>query len=57
MFGRTHKHPSLVEENPGENEVLADSQAQWARHYKMQIAAREAYAASEADNTIRKALN
>ena len=56
MFGRVPKHPSLVEENPGQDEVLADSQSQWARHYRIQMAAREAFAASEADKTIRKAL-
>ena len=56
MFGRIPKHPSLVEENPGQDEVLADSQAQWARHYRMQMAAREAFVASESDRVIRKAL-
>ena len=56
MFGRIPKHPSLVEENPGQDEELADSQAQWARHYRMQMAAREAFTASESDRTIRKAL-
>ena len=56
VFGITPKHPSMVKENPGQNEVLADFPAQWARHYKMQMAAREGYAASEADDTIRKAL-
>ena len=56
MFGRILKHPSLVEENPGQDEELADSQSQWARHYRMQMAAREAFAASESDRTIRKAL-
>ena len=56
VFGRLPRHPSLVEENPGANEVIADSQAQWARHYRMMMSAREHFAAAEADNTLRKAL-
>ena len=56
VFGRLPKHPSLVEDNPGANQEIADSQATWARHYRMQMAAREAFTASESDRTIRKAL-
>ena len=44
----------LVENNPGANEEIADSQATWARHYRMMMTAREAFAASEADSTIRR---
>ena len=56
VFGRLPKHPSLVEDNPGNNEEVADSKAVWARHYRMSMAAREAFTAAEADKTIRKAL-
>ena len=56
VFDRIPKHPSLVENNPGANEEIADSQATWARHYRMMMTAREAFAASEADSTIRKDL-
>ena len=56
MFGRLPLHPSLVEDNPGDNEVIADSQAQWARHYRTRMMAREHFAAAEADSTLRRAL-
>ena len=56
VFGRLPKHPSLVEAHPGDNQEIADSQATWARHYRMMMAAREAFTASEADKTVRKAL-
>ena len=56
VFGRLPQHPSLVEDNPGDNEVIADSQAQWARHYRTRMMAREHFAAAEADSTLRRAL-
>ena len=56
VFGRLPQHPSLVEDNPGANEVIADSQAQWARHYRTMMMAREHFAAAEADFTLKKAL-
>ena len=56
VFGRLPKHPSLVENNPGANEVIADSQAQWARHYRTMMIAREHYVAAEADPTLREAV-
>ena len=56
VFGRLPQHPSLVEDNPGTNEVIADSQAQWARHYRTMMMAREHFAAAEADSTLKKAL-
>ena len=56
VFGRIPRHPSLVEDNPGANQEIADSQAMWARHYRMMMAAREAYTASESDRILRKAL-
>ena len=57
VFGRLPQHPSLVEDNPGANEVIADSQTQWARHYRTLMLAREYFAAAEADSTLRSALN
>ena len=56
VFGRLPRHPTLVEDNPGATEEIADSSATWARHYRMMMAAREAFIASESDRTIRKAL-
>ena len=40
---RLPRHPTLVEDNPGANQEIADSQATWARHYRMMMAAREAF--------------
>ena len=56
VFGRLPRHPTLVEDNPGANQELADSEATWARHYRMRMAAREAFTASEADRILRRAL-
>ena len=56
VFGRLPRHPILVEDNPEENEVIADPQAQWARHYRTMMAAREHFIAVETDSIIRKAL-
>ena len=56
VFGRLPRHPTLVEDNPGANEEIADSQAMWARHYRMMMAAREAFIKSESDRVLRKAL-
>ena len=52
VFGRLPQDPSLVEDNPGANKVIADSQAQWARHYRTMMMAREHFAAAEADSAI-----
>ena len=56
VFGRIPKHPSLVDDNPGANEVIADSQAQWAQHYRTMMIAREHNVAAEADPALREAL-
>ena len=56
VFGRLPRHPTLVEDNPGANQEIADSQATWARHYRMMMAAREAFIAAESDRVLRKAL-
>ena len=56
VFGRLPRHPTLVEDNPGADQEIADSQAMWARHYRMMMAAREAFVTSESDRILRKAL-
>ena len=56
VFGRLPRHPLLVEDNPEANEVIADPQAQWARHYRTMMAAKEHFIAVETDSIIRKAL-
>ena len=56
VFGRLPRHPTLVEDNPGANQEIADSQATWARHYRMMMAAREAFISAESDRVLRKAL-
>ena len=56
VFGRLPQHPSLVEDNPGDNKVIADFQAQWARHYRTRMKAKEHFVAAEADSTLRRAL-
>ena len=56
VFGKIPKHPSLVEDNPGANEALANSQTQWAQHYRAMIAAREHYIAAETDPALRETL-
>ena len=56
VFGRLPRHPTLVEDNPGANQEIADSQSTWARHYRMMMAAREAFISAESDRVLRKAL-
>ena len=56
VFGKIPKHPSLAEDNPGANETLANSQTQWAKHYRAMIAAREHYIAAETDPALRETL-
>ena len=56
VFGKIPKHPSLIEDNPGANEVLANSQTQWAQHYRTMMAAREHYIAAETDPALRETL-
>ena len=56
VFGRLPRHPTLVEDNPGADQEIADSQATWARHYRMMMAARESFVAAESDRVLRKAL-
>ena len=56
VFGKTPKHPSLAEDNPGATEVLANAQTQWAQHYRTMMATREHYIATETDPDLRETL-
>ena len=49
-------YPLLVEDNPKEDEVIADPQTQWARHHRTMLAAKEHFIAVETDSIIKKAL-
>ena len=51
VFGKIPKHPSLVEDNPGANEVLTN--LQWMQHYRTMMATREHHIATEINPDLR----
>ena len=57
VFGMIPRHPLLVEDNPKEDEIIADPKTQWARHHRTMLAAKEHFIAVENDSIIKKALN
>ena len=56
VFGRNPSYPSITEAEAGFDEDVTSKSDSWAVQYRTMMAAREAFAAVQADITIKKAL-
>ena len=56
VFGRNPQYPSITDAEVGFDEEVTTKNDSWAVQYRTMMAAREAFAAVQADNTIKKAL-